>query len=142
MLSINFSELIWTIINFLLLFFVLKRFLFKPLLSFMDARQAKIDAGTEAERQARAKLDENAQDLAGQKAETRRRAQTILDEAAAQDAKRTAEAYAKAREDAKTLRATEEERLKEHQARESEELKTCEPELAALLAAHLLGEEK
>ena len=142
MLSINISELIWTIINFLLLFFVLKRFLFKPLLNFMDARQAKIDAGTEAERQAQAELDENAQDLAEQKAQTRRQAQTLLDEAAAQDSKRSVESFAKAREEAKTLWETEEERLKEHQARESEELKTCEPELAALLAAHLLGEEK
>lgn len=142
MLSINFSELIWTIINFFLLFFALKHFLFKPLLRFMDARQAKIDAGTEAERQARAKLDENAQDLAEQKAETRRQARAILDEAAAQDAKRAAEVYAKASEAAKTLWETEEERLKEHQARESEELRTSEPELAALLAAQLLGEEK
>ena len=32
MLSINASELIWTIINFFLLFFVLKHFLFDPLL--------------------------------------------------------------------------------------------------------------
>ena len=30
MLSINISELIWTIINFFLLYFVLKRFLFDP----------------------------------------------------------------------------------------------------------------
>ena len=30
MLSINISELIWTIINFFLLFFLLKRFLFDP----------------------------------------------------------------------------------------------------------------
>ena len=67
MLSINISELIWTIINFFLLFFVLKRFLFGPLLSFMDARQAKIDAGTEAQREAQARLDENAQDLARRK---------------------------------------------------------------------------
>ena len=142
MLSINISELIWTIINFFLLFFVLKRFLFGPLLSFMDARQAKIDAGTEAQREAQARLDENAQDLARQKAEAQSQAQAIVKEAAAGDAKRSAEAYAKAKEDAQALWKTGEERLKADQARESEELKSCEPELAALLAAHLLGEEK
>ena len=142
MLSINFSELIWTIINFFLLFFVLKRFLFDPVSRFMDERQAKIDAGLEAERAAQAELEANARELAEEKANARREAQTRLNEAAAQDARHSAEAYAKAREDAKALWDTEAERLKEHQARESEELRTREPELAALLTAQVLGEEK
>ena len=44
MLSINISELIWTIINFFLLFFLLKRFLYDPIIRFTDARRARIDA--------------------------------------------------------------------------------------------------
>ena len=35
MISINLSELIWTIINFFLLMFLLKRFLYTPILRFM-----------------------------------------------------------------------------------------------------------
>ena len=47
MLSINFSELIWTIINFFLLFFLLKRFLFDPVGRHLDERQAKIEGWKE-----------------------------------------------------------------------------------------------
>ena len=60
MLSINLSELIWTIINFFLLFFLLRRFLYKPICEHMDARQARIDAGLEKEREARKDLTEKA----------------------------------------------------------------------------------
>ena len=58
MLSINISETIWTVINFFLLLFVLKRFLFDPILKVMDAREAKINAGTEAAQKAQAALEE------------------------------------------------------------------------------------
>ena len=52
MLSINISELIWTIINFFLLYFVLKRFLFTPVCRLLDERQEKIDASLNEEKQA------------------------------------------------------------------------------------------
>ncbi len=142
MLSINASELIWTIINFFLLFFVLKHFLFDPLLRFMDARQARIDAGLEAEREARERLAENERDLAEQKAQTRREAADILERAAAEDAKRASEAYSKARGEAAAMQEAGETELKDRSEREREELKAGEAELAALLAARLLGEEE
>ena len=50
MLSINFSELIWTIINFFLLYFLLKRFLYDPITRFMDARRERLDEALEKER--------------------------------------------------------------------------------------------
>ena len=135
MISINISELIWTVINFFLLLFLLKHFLYTPILRFMEERQARIDAGTEAERQAQAAREENARQLAEQKADARREAREILDKAAAGDAERAAAAYARAREDAAALQETGETRLQE-------ELKAHGPELAALLAAHLLGQEE
>ena len=64
MLSINISELIWTIINFFLLYFVLKRFLFDPVGKLLDRRQEKIDAGLNAEKQAQQTLRENRERLA------------------------------------------------------------------------------
>ena len=44
-IDISIPTLIWTLINFFLLFFVLNKFLFKPLTKFMDQRQARIDEG-------------------------------------------------------------------------------------------------
>ena len=51
-MSINVSEVIWTIVCFFALLFVLKKFLFDPLVRFMEARQASIDEGHEKARQA------------------------------------------------------------------------------------------
>ena len=142
MLSINISELVWTIINFFLLFFLLKRFLFDPMCRFMDARQAKIDAGLDAERAAQGELSENERAMAEQKAETRRQAAALLNEAEARDAERAAAAYAEARDKAAQLQESGRAALQERHAREEKALEDRTPELAALLAAHLLGEEE
>ena len=58
-MSINVSEVIWTIVCFFALLFVLKKFLFDPLLRFMEQRQAAIDQGLERGRDAQQKKDEN-----------------------------------------------------------------------------------
>lgn len=58
-MSINVSEVIWTIICFFALLFVLKKFLFDPLIRFMEQRQAAIDQGLERGRDAQRKKDEN-----------------------------------------------------------------------------------
>ena len=49
MLSINVSELIWTIVNFFLLYFLLKRFLYTPVVRFLDKRQARLDEALKQE---------------------------------------------------------------------------------------------
>ncbi|MBD9243212.1 MAG: hypothetical protein EGQ45_03960, partial [Clostridiales bacterium] len=49
-LSINISELIWTVICFFVLLVVLKKLLFDPLVSFMAARDARIQDGISAGR--------------------------------------------------------------------------------------------
>ena len=58
-MSINVSEVIWTIVCFFALLFVLKKFLFDPLTRFMEQRQAAIDQGLERGRDAQRKKDEN-----------------------------------------------------------------------------------
>ncbi len=141
MLSINFSELIWTIINFFLLFFLLKRFLFDPMCRFMDARQAKIDAGYDAEKEAQAALKAAGDALAEQKADARREAAELLNAAAEADEKRAQEAWLRAKDEAAAMQRSGEAALQQRHEREREALKAGEGELAALLAARLLGEE-
>ncbi len=70
MLSINPSELIWTILCFLALLFLLNRFLYQPLVRFMDERKAYIDAGLQEEAEARAALDEDSRLLEQERQET------------------------------------------------------------------------
>ena len=62
MISINISELIWTVINFFLLLFLLNRFLYKPVISFMEERQARIDAKLREEEEAKKASVQNRKD--------------------------------------------------------------------------------
>ena len=59
-MSINVSEIIWTVVCFFALLFVLKKFLFGPLVKFMDERQARIDASEALRRESEMHVQENA----------------------------------------------------------------------------------
>ncbi len=71
-MNINFSVLIWTMINFFILLLVLDRFLFRPLISFMRKRDARIEESLTAAEHARARLEEGERQAAERLAESRR----------------------------------------------------------------------
>ena len=141
MISINISELIWTVINFFLLLFLLNRFLFKPVTSFMENRQARIDAKLKEEQDAKAVIEENDERLLEEKARSREEAKTILAQNAEELEKRNAETIKKEKKASVQNRKTSEEALAEKQKRTAEQLRTETPELAALLAERLLSGE-
>ena len=78
MLSINPSEVIWTILCFLALLFLLNQFLYKPLVRFMDERKARIDEGLDEESAVRAALEEDARGLEQEREETLQEARREL----------------------------------------------------------------
>ena len=141
MISINISELIWTVINFFLLLFLLNRFMFKPVTSFMENRQARIDAKLKEEQDAKAVIEENDERLLEEKARSREEAKTILAQNAEELEKRNAETMQEAKKASVQNRKTSEEALAEKQKRTAEQLRTETPELAALLAERLLSGE-
>ena len=141
MISINVSELIWTVINFLLLVLLLNRFLYKPVISFMENRQARIDAGLQQEQDAKARIQENDQRLLNEKSECREQAKQLLKQNEEELAKHSAEALKEARETAVQDRKAAEEALAGKQEQTAQRLRDAAPELAAVLSAHLLGEE-
>lgn len=53
MLTVNISELLLTVLSFFVLFFLLNKLLFKPVISFREQRQSRIDEGFERERLAK-----------------------------------------------------------------------------------------
>lgn len=141
MLSINFSELVWTIINFFLLFFVLKRFLFNPISRFMDSRQARIDEGHEAEREAAQAAAENEVRLLEERQAQREEARQLINSAAQAAQKRRDQAVLQAQNKAGDAARLAGEALEEQRRRETEQLAAREDELAALLAQRLLEKE-
>ncbi len=141
MLSINISELIWTIINFFLLYFLLRRFLFNPIVEFMDKRQARIDAGLEEERKAMEELQANRDRLEAEKEERRREAKQLLEDAGAENERRSAETLAAARSRAEDDFRAGMEELRTRREREEAALSADMRELSALLADRLLEQE-
>ena len=141
MLSINVSELIWTIINFFLLYFLLKRFLYTPVIRFMDERQARMDAKLRKEQEALNEAKENDERLEAEKQKSREEAKRILSESAAKREQQHAEAMKAAREQAADVRKQGVAGLDERREKTEAKLKSSTQELAGLLAGRLLGGE-
>ena len=141
MISINVSDLIWTIINFLLLCLLLNHFLYKPVLRFMDDRQARMDAKLAVKKEAEAAAAENDARLQAEKEKSRDEAKRILSQADADSEQLHAAAMVQARADAVQGRKDAEADLEARREKTEEKLGEAAPELADLLARHLLGEE-
>ena len=141
MISINVSDLIWTIINFLLLCILLNHFLYKPVLRFMDDRQARMDAKLAEKREAEALAAENEARLEAEKAKSRDEAKRILTQADAESGERHTALMLQARADAAQEQKDAEAALEVRREKTAEKLSEAAPELAGLLAGHLLGEE-
>lgn len=116
-MSIDFSVVFWTIVNFSLLSVLLNRFLFKPVKDFMKARQARIDAGIRAGEDARAAQQEEAERLR-QEAAARFREETELTCAEAARCRQDARArLEQAEEDAAVRRAAARQAMEEERVR-------------------------
>ena len=133
MLSINFSELFWGIFNFFLLLFLLNRFLYKPLIKFMDDRKARIDAGLDEEKKALEEEQANNDGIEAALDEKRIEAKSIIEKAGAEDKA----SHSQAISEEKTVRSARENAAKsEKQA--DEHIRQQSQELARLLADKLL----
>ena len=141
MLSINISELIWTIINFFLLYILLKRFLFDPVGKLLDERQAKIDAGLNEEKQAQATVDENRARIEAELTQSRRDASALIGQTEAADKKRRADSISAARDEAKASLEAGTEQLREQDERDEALLREQNAALSALLTDSLLKRE-
>ncbi len=138
MLSINVSELIWTIINFFLLYFLLKHFLYTPVVRFLDARQARLDEAEGKEAAARAVTEETEKGIEDEKALRRAEAAALLTESQREDAERSRSALAEAKAEAARAMESAGERLRAEQEKERAALLSETDELSAALAGRLL----
>ena len=138
-MSINVSELIWTILCFLVLLFVLKKLLFDPLIRFMDERKAKVDEGIAAGKEAEAAREANDRELQEKRKAKAAEAAQLLAEARAKDEKARAEALAEAhKQNADAMKDAKAQLLKEEAAAE-ETLEAQMPELVETLTSALLA---
>ena len=140
-LQISVPEFIWTIISFFLFMFLLNKFLFKPVMTLRDERKARIDAGLEEGKKARAALEENEARLAQELAEKGSEARSVISEARSEAEKAKSETLDAAHAEAEKLHKNVRERVKAEEADAVKELDGNMPELVALLSGRLLGGE-
>ncbi|PWM15672.1 MAG: hypothetical protein DBX49_03200 [Clostridia bacterium] len=138
MLNINVWDLLWTFVNFFVLYCLLNKFLFQPLTSFMEARQAKIDAGLTAERKAQETLVADKTLLDKERARCSKEAKQILDKARAECDERQALLLDQARDESHRARRQMRDDAQALGRKELESLRSSLGRLAALLADTLL----
>ena len=138
-MSINVSELIWAILCFLVLLVVLKKLLYDPVIRFMDARNAHVEEGLEAGRQAKQALEENDAALLEARKAKAAEAGAILQEAKAADEKARSDALHAAHQETAQSMKDVREQLKAEQASAEAELEGQLPELVDVLTHALLG---
>lgn len=76
-LQISTAEFLWTIISFFLFMFLLKKFLYDPILKVMDEREARIQEGLEEGRNAKKALEESKTQLAAELSEKTARQESL-----------------------------------------------------------------
>ena len=141
-MSINVSELIWTILCFFVLLFVLKKLLLDPILKVMDARNANVAEGLEAGRQAQLAREENDEALQQAKKDAAQQASALVQEAKSADEKARQAAVAEAKQSAAQSMKDKREQLKAEEQAVSEALSQELPALVETLAAALLKEAR
>ena len=141
-MSINVSELIWTILCFFVLLFVLKKLLLDPILKVMDARNANVAEGLEAGRQAQLAREENDEALLQAKKDAAQQANVLVQEAKSADEKARQAAVTEAKQSAAQSMKDTREQLKAEEQAVSEALSQELPALVETLAAALLKETR
>ena len=135
------SEIIWTVINFFLLLFLLKRFLYNPIIRFTEERQARMDAKLLEEKDAKARVAENEERILNEKTKSREEARQLLAQSADALEKQHAQVMSEARAASSKRLKDGEAELAERRDKTAEKLREATPDLAALLSKRLLNEE-
>ncbi len=136
-MTIEPSLIVWTVLCFLALVLILKKLLFQPMLTFMDARNAKIEAARKAKEDARTEYEAEARHLAderaAQEAQLRQSGAEALEQAQEELRRETTQKRAEAAQRLAENRAA----LAEESVRISRELEPLLSNLALDLVNHL-----
>ncbi len=140
-MSINISELIWTVICFFVLLVVLKKLLFDPLVSFMAARDARIQDGLSAGRTAQQQLDAAARARSEAQRKQAAAADALLAEAKSAAERARAQALQSAHQEAAQATRAMRARVRDEEIAAAAAVDAKLPELVTALTGGLLGSD-
>ena len=139
--GLNIKILIAQFFNFAILLFILYKFAYKPILSFLDERKDKIEKGITDAEKATAKLAEMEEKEKQVLTKAKKEAVKIMDDAKERAEKKYNETVNKAKEDIGKIIDGEKEKMR---AEKAENLKSIKKEVASLvvMAMEKVLEEK
>lgn len=140
-MSINISELIWTVICFFVLLVVLKKLLFDPLVSFMAARDARIQDGLNAGRTAQQQLDAAARARSEAQRKQAAAADALLAKAKSAAERARAQALQSAHQEAAQAARAMRARVRDEETAAAAAVDAKLPELVTALTGGLLGSD-
>lgn len=140
-MSINISELIWTVICFFVLLVVLKKLLFDPLVSFMAARDARIQDGLNAGRTAQQQLDAAARARSEAQRKQAAAADALLAEAKSAAERARAQVLQSAHQEAAQATRAMRARVRDEETAAAAAVDAKLPELVTALTSGLLGSD-
>ena len=140
-MSINISELIWTVICFFVLLVVLKKLLFDPLVSFMAARDARIQDGLNAGRTAQQQLDAAARARSEAQRKQAAAADALLAEAKSAAERARAQALQSAHQEAAQATRAMRARVRDEETAAAAAVDAKLPELVTALTGGLPGRD-
>lgn len=139
-LGINLGFFIAQLINFMIIYFVLRRLLWKPLITVMEKRSAEIERGLEDARiagEARANAERDAESIRN---EARAEAQKIVGEARGRAEESAKEVMAQAQKDGEDARASARTQAEEERNQLLADMRSQVISLAVAAANHLIGQ--
>lgn len=135
------STLFWEVINFLVLMYLLKYFLYKPILNILEKRKNKIKSDLNSAQKKREEAEELLAKYREQLAGAREKGQEIIEQAEERARNREREIIAEAKEEAQRIieRAREETDLMKRRA--MKDIKEQTAYLSIMVASRLLREQ-
>lgn len=139
-MEIDVKDLIFIMVNFLVLVVILYKFMWGPVIRMIDSRQQVIDDSLEKADAARREAEQMSEKLAEEIADARRQAKNIIDEAQRSAESTKEDILAQARESADSMLARAQAEIAKEKANAILEIKGEVAEMVVSVAGRLLDE--
>jgi F-type H+-transporting ATPase subunit b len=140
-LGINGNFLIAQIVNFLVLFFILRAFAYKPLLNMLERRRVRIEEGMKAADQVRQQAEAERAELMKQMDQERRAAQARVASVASESEKIRESILASAQAEAEEIKTKSRTEATAEREQMMRDMQRQIADLAVLAAERILGHE-
>ena len=140
MVNIN-STMLWEVINFLVLLWLLKRFLYQPLTDMLDKRKNRIEGDLEEARQKKKEAEELKRKYENELKNAREKAQEIVEEAEERGKEKAKEIVEEAKDDAERIKERNMEEIAQAKEDALDELRSEVASISLMAASKFLKEK-